>query len=83
MNTDKITKEFARCKELLRVEEPDSEMTEEKKWWMIGVSYIMARFTELSNEMTEEDVDDFYENILIEAQYEIMTLDEIDEDDNF
>jgi hypothetical protein len=79
MNTDLIEKEWQRAKQMLKVSEPDDELLEQKKWFLLGLSYTMARFSEVSEEMSEEDGQDFYDNILIEAQYLIFELNGDDE----
>lgn len=83
MNTALIEKEWQRAKEMLDVEKPEHELKEEKKWFLLGLSYAMARFTEVAKEMPENEVDEFYDNILIEAQYLIMTLDEEDDGESW
>lgn len=79
MNTDLIEKEWQRAKKMLHVEELENDLKEQKKWFLLGLSYAMARFSEIADEMTEDEGEDFYQNLLIESQFIIMELDEEDD----
>lgn len=64
-----INEEFESFKVLVKVE-PFVDIDEEKKWWMLGVAYILTR-------LQQEGVDhDLIEDIKIDAAVEAAKLDE-------
>jgi hypothetical protein len=82
MNTEKIDNEFRLCLERLNIHY-DESLNKEKMWWLIGAVHIMSRFASLPDEMSSEQIDDFYDNLMIEAQFEILNLSDKSDDDDF
>jgi hypothetical protein len=83
MNTDKINCEIQRCKELLSIDADEELSIQQKRWLLIGALYMMKRFAELPNELNEEDIDEYYDHLIIEGEYELLKLDEFSDGEDW